>query len=154
LLAVLRYQRPLLPSDPENLIEITGRRNLEAFGKLPPFPYKHIFLANSLDDGRSWQKFRQLTTVFGQCYGFPAVLSDGTVVIVHDERYPRDLSSARVMVSRDEGETWEDEAYYLSRTQGMQSVVLENDVILTILQTGKDHQYLQAIRWKLEAPGN
>ena len=49
------------------------------------------------------------------------------------------------MISRDEGKTWEDEAYYLSRTQGMQSVVLENDVVLTIVQSDGR---LEAIRWK------
>ena len=136
LLAVLRYQRPLLPGDPPDLLERTGGRN---------FPYKHIFLANSDDGGRSWKNVRQLTTVYGQCYGYPAALSDGTVVVVHDCRYGPYPPSARAMVSTDEGATWEDEAYYVSRTQGMQSVVLEDDVIVTIVETGGR---LVAIRWK------
>ena len=138
LLAVLRHRRYLLPGDPPNLMEKTG-------AKSAPFPYKHIFLANSDDGGRSWKNFRQLTTVFGQCYGYPAALSDGTVVVVHDCRYGPYPPSARVMISNDEGATWEDEAYYLSRTKGMQSVVLEDDTVLTIVETGGR---LVAIRWK------
>jgi len=136
LLAVIRYQRPLLPTDPPDLMEKTGGTG---------FPYKHIFLADSLDEGRNWKNFRQLTTVFGQCYGYPAALSDGTVVVIHDCRYGPYPSSARAMISYDEGKTWEDEAYYVARTQGMQSVVLPDDVILTTVETGG---HLTAIRWK------
>ena len=77
----------------------------------------------------------KLTTVNGR----------STVVVVHDCRYGPYPESARVMISNDEGATWEDEAYYLSRTKGMQSVVLEDDIVLTIVETGGR---LVAIRWK------
>jgi hypothetical protein len=164
LLAVVRYQRPLLPSDPPGLMEKTTRHYKAVFGKLPNRAYKHVFLVDSEDGGRSWQNFRQLTTVFGPCYGFPAAQSDGTVVVVHDHRYPRDLSAGRAMVSRDEGQTWEDEAYYLYYGAGgagySQSLVLEDDLIVTVAGTcddlearkqwdaaiGKSHTW--AIRWK------
>ena len=165
LLATVRYQRPSLPDDPPDLIEKTGQWHKEAFGKLPAFPYKHVFLADSEDEGRSWQNLRQFTTAFGQCYGFPAGLSDGTAVVVYENRYPREISTGRAMVSPDEGKTWNDEVYYAYYGLGIagfnQTVVLEDDVMLTVAGTcdelesrrswnaaiGKCNTW--AIRWKL-----
>ena len=164
LLAAIRHQRPTLPSDPPDLIENTAQAYRETFGKYPTFPYKHVFLADSEDEGRSWKNFRQLTTVFGQCYGYPVALGDGTAVVIHDHRYPRDLSTGRALISRDEGDTWEDEAYYMYYGLGVsgynQSVSLEDDTILTVAgicndlesrsrwdgATGKSQ--LWSIRWK------
>ena len=80
LLAVIRYQRPMLPGDPPDLEKRTGSTSAG-------WPYKHVFLADSYDQGVSWKNFRQLTTVFGQTRGYPAALSDGTVVVIHDTRY-------------------------------------------------------------------
>ncbi len=154
LLAVARYQRPLLPGDPPDLIKKTGGR---------VYPYKHIFLLDSNDKGRSWKNFRQLTTAFGQSYGFPAALSDGTVAVVRHNGYNPNRSGL-AMISYDEGQTWQDEAYYMyfgSATAGYaNSVVLKDGVILTIAGTtdfgpgrsswdaciGKSD--LTAIRWK------
>lgn len=158
LMAAVRYQRPSLPTDPPDLQKETGSGNSA---------YKHIFLADSPDVGVTWTNFRQLTTVFGQCHGFPTALSDGTVVVIHDSRYPRDLDAGRAMVSRDEGETWEDEVYYMYYGLGIsgysQSVVLEDDLILTIAGTTDNleahhswhaavgHSTLTAIRWRVVA---
>jgi len=111
LLAVNRYQRPRRPEDSPQLYERMG-----APPGLPPGngPYKHVFLSHSDDKGATWTPLRQLTTVFGQCYGFGVGLADGSAVVVHDHRYPRDMAGGRAMVSRDEGETWEDAVYYLN----------------------------------------
>jgi len=109
LLAAIRYQRPKLPDDTTELYERTGAA---AFGS--SFPYKHVFVAHSDDTGATWTPPRQLTTVFGQCFGSAVGLADGSAVAVHDHRYPRNMASARAMVSRDAGETWEDEVYYLN----------------------------------------
>ena len=160
LVAVIRYQRPMLPDDPPDVLEQTGAR---AFGSA--FPYKHLFLADSEDDGRTWKRVRQLTSVFGQCYGFPAALGDGTVVVVHEDRYPRGLPG-RAMISRDEGITWEDEVYFVYYDSALsgysESVVLEGDRILTIAGTtdamaaretwdgATGHTVLTAIRWTPE----
>jgi hypothetical protein len=165
LLAAIRFQRPSLPDDPPDLIEKTGRWNKEASGKLPSFPYKHVFLADSEDRGRSWQNVRQLTTAFGQCHGFPAALSDGTAIVIYDHRYPRELSTGRAMVSPDEGKTWKDEVYYAYYGLGVsgynQSLVLEDDLILTVAGTSDELKAAEvwdgatgksdiwAIRWKL-----
>jgi hypothetical protein len=99
LLAAVRYQRPLRPGDPPDLKEKTGAGPGN-------WPYKHLFLLDSDDKGRSWTNFRQLTTAFGQAYGSPVALSDGTVVMA------RNNPSGLAMISRDEGKTWQDEVYY------------------------------------------
>jgi hypothetical protein len=91
-------------------------------------------------------------------------LSDGTAVVVHENRYPRDLCTGRAMVSPDEGETWNNELYYVYYGLGVsgynQSLVLEDDVILTVAGTSDNLEAKSwqdwvgtcdtwAIRWKL-----
>ena len=156
LLAVIRYQRPLLPTDPPDLVQRMGGREV--------WPYKHIFLADSPDGGETWTDFRQLTTVFGQCFGFPAALDGGTIVLAHDTRYGPGAPSGRAMVSHDGGRVWEDEVYYLYYGGAISgyshSLVLEDGVILTIAGTSEHgpgktswnaligHSDLTAIRWR------
>ena len=109
LLAAIRYQRPSLSDDPPDLLERTG-----ALAANHTFPYKHVFVAHSDDAGVTWTEPRQLATVLGQCYGYGVGLSGNRAVVITDHRYPRNMSSARAVVSRDNGETWRDEVYYLS----------------------------------------
>ena len=104
LLAAIRYQRPRLKGDPEDLLQAARH---------PAWPYKHVFLSHSRDQGATWEPPRQLCTVYGQCYGAAGVLPDNTVAVVHDHRYPRSLASGRARVSRDGGDTFGDEVYYL-----------------------------------------
>jgi hypothetical protein len=149
-LAVIRYQRPLLPTDPKDLVDKNGGYK--------GWPYKNVFLADSLDGGQTWQDFRPLCTRFGQTRGYPAALSDGTVVVIHDTRYGPGGPGSRAMISRDEGRTWQDEVYYLdySHAPGSYnaSVVLDDDIILTIVASTKpgeghwDPAHMTAIRWK------
>lgn len=165
LLAVVRYQRPSLPDDSPDLLERTGTA-VNPFDSALPYPFKHVMLVDSKDGGRTWTNHRLLTSLFGQCYGFPVGLSDGTAVVVHDHRYPRHPSAGRAMVSHDEGETWEDEVYYMFSGVALgglsQSVVLDDDVILTVggvCENMESHHSwhgpqgntdLTAIRWKPE----
>ena len=166
LLAAVRFQRHLRTdppyNDPDDLVQIMRG------GSSSPIvwnsgPFKHVFLLESDDDGETWKEdsFRQLTTAFGQCYGDPVALSDGTVVMIHDTRYGPGVPSGRAMISRDEGKTWEDEAYYMyygKATSGYsQSVALKDGVILTIAGTTEvgwswdtciGRSDLTAIRWK------
>ena len=157
LLAVIRHQRPLLPDDPP---ELMARVRPESEGA-PDWPYKNVFLVDSHDDGRTWEGFRQLTTVFGQTRGVGAALGDGTVVVVHDTRYGPGSPGSRAMVSRDEGRTWEDEVYYLDRTYFTGSynatLAIEDDLLLTIggwsdaandWEAVLDHTHFTAIRWR------
>lgn len=162
LLSAMRHNRPLLPGELEKL---TG-------GDTRPFTwdegvsnvFKHVLLADSHDDGRTWTNHRLMTTMMGQCNGFPMGLSDGTAVVLHDHRYPRgEPHPLRSMISYDEGEAWEDEIYYLffvERGCGYgASVLLDDDTVLTIggitdPDAGKGslgavgHCSLAAVRWK------
>ena len=162
ILAVVRHQRARLPEDPEGLEDITGATRID-----PTRPYKHIFLADSDDDGHTWKRFRQLTTEFGQCYGFPAGLGDGRVAVMHDTRYGPGPQGGRAMISLDEGASWENETYYVWRGAAAsgysQSVVFDDDTILTVAgssdrrdadrrnwNTWSGHSCVTAIRWRLE----
>jgi len=134
LLASIRYQRPLLATDPPGLLQ---RWDLQMHnGRQSKAPYKHLFVAESSDGGFTWTDHRQLATVFGQCYGYPVALRDGTVVVVHDTRYGPGPTSGRAMISFDQGQTWEDETYYLYHglveASYNQSVVLDDQTILTV----------------------
>ncbi|MDP6438558.1 MAG: sialidase family protein [Candidatus Brocadiia bacterium] len=157
LVAVMRYQRPRLPEDTPELLERTGAAAMGC-----KFPYKHVFLTDSDDGGRTWTEPRQLTTVFGQCRGTGVGLSGERLVVAHDHRYPRAMASARAMVSLDGGRTWEDEVYYLSHGMAAgynETIRMDGDEMLTL--TGScygDVEKSQAvmgrsefaiIRWKL-----
>ena len=145
-LATVRYQRPKLPGDPPE----TDSRG-----------FKNVFLTDSEDGGRTWSPLRQLTSVYGQTFGYPVAQSDGTVAVIHDTRYGPGSPGSRALVSRDGGTTWEDEVYCLDYTvftgSYTASISLEDGTILTIAgssQAGndwaavKDNTDLYAIRWK------
>ena len=97
-----------------------------------------------------WTDFRQLTTTFGQCYGVPAALPDGTVVVVHSTPYGPGSRGSRAMISRDEGRTWQDETYYLTFSEPSgynHSLALTDGTILTVAARN-DTEPLTAIRWR------
>lgn len=155
LLAAVRRQRPRLPEDPPELYKRTGASE-------GGHVFKHLFLVDSEDGGITWTNLRQLTTVFGQCHGAAVGLSGKRVVVAHDHRYPREMGSGRAMISYDEGQTWADEAYYLSHGTGAsfpRHITLDGEEILTFMGTysgevGKGWDYLTGrshfmiIRWK------
>ena len=144
--------------------------------------WKHVWLVESNDDGLTWINGRQLTTVHGQCHGQPTALLDGTVLVIYDHRYGPNGKKAldlpmnkpitypgvpggRAMVSLDEGNTWQDESYYLyygdADSGYNQSALLDDGTILTIVGTsdypdaakkwdgGIGKSDLTAIRWNL-----
>ena len=123
LLAVIRYHGPVVPP-------------WRAYPQDGYLWYKSMFLADSHDGGVTWQNLRPLTNVYGQCHGYAVGLDDGTVVVTHDHRYPPGTPAGKAMISRDEGQTWQDEAYYLfigqTNTGYSQSVVLDDGLILTV----------------------
>ena len=160
LLVSIRYQRPLLPEDPPDILQKTGSAKYGA-----PFPYKHVFVADSMDGGESWSPVRQVCTDHGQCYGDAVGLTKGRVVMVYDHRYPRNASSARAIISDDEAHSWRDEVYYLSHGDVAgyaMTVTLDGEEMLTITGSfyanggpagwgdllGRTRQ--QVIRWRLE----
>ena len=99
LLASLRYQRPPRPDDPKDIHQhARGRSSVDNSRN----PFKHVFRLDSRDQGRTWTNFRQLAVGHGQPHGFPAALSDGTVVVVRTNGYHPNRSGL-AMVSHDEG---------------------------------------------------
>ena len=75
---------------------------------------KRVFLADSEDDGRTWVNFRPVRRTpdgesdlaLGECHGELSQLSDGTLVLTHDHRYPYEQQQVLARVSHDEGDTW------------------------------------------------
>ena len=150
ILAAIRYQRPKLPEDPPDVCQRTGSPG--------PFPYKHVFLAESDDGGLTWDHFRQLTSVWGQSDGWVTPLNDNRVVVCHDHRYPREMGSGRAMVSYDGGTTFEDEVYYLCHgavAGHMRCVSLDGEEILSMggaaseVWAAKGDTRYVIVRWKL-----
>ncbi|MBP86337.1 MAG: hypothetical protein CMJ64_06440 [Planctomycetaceae bacterium] len=159
LFATMRMGVMVHPSDPPLLLKYTQKVASAPFNGRNRI--KNLFVMDSEDNGRTWNTPRLLTTVFGQTFGYPAVQSDGTVVVIHDTRYGPGPPGSRAMISRDEGKTWLDEVYYLDSTKFTgsytASVMLEDDTILTIAgssQSGNTWEMvssktdLYAIRWK------
>ena len=159
LFATMRLGMVVHPSDPLLLLKYTQKVDAAPFNGRHRI--KNLFVMDSDDNGKTWNTPRLLTTVFGQTFGYPAAQSDGTVVVIHDTRYGPGSPGSRAMISRDEGQTWLDEVYYLDSTtfsgSYTASVVLEDDTILTIAgssQAGNTWEVvrnktdLYAIRWK------
>ncbi len=165
LLAAIRYQRvyqaPAPENEPLSLIEDHARREIQK-----ATVGKRVFLSDSADGGRSWQNFRPvwrqkdgpMDLEFGQAHGHLVQLSDGTVVLVVEDRYPYPEGDVRARISRDGGQTWRPEVYHLSPGHGYgASVVLEDDTIVTAVgNTPLDERgrpaggyTAQVVRWRL-----
>ena len=152
LLAAIRRQRWFLyPDDPPDLWKQTG-------GK-PGFVYKHLFLADSYDGGRTWTNLRQWTKVFGECPGELIRLNDGRILLIYSRRYPYEQGDLRARVSLDDGATWSEKIYIISTGSGYSgSVVLGDNTIVTVAGntplepvTGQEAVpwRMQAVRWLL-----
>ena len=164
LLAAIRYQRYAEAPAPTNEPEDIAAADQQRQGSVG----KRVFLADSSDGGRTWEDFRPvrregsglMDIVFGEAHGHMVELSDGTVVLAHERRYPYEVGDVRARVSRDQGQTWAPEAYRLSPGHGYAaSVVLPDDTIVTALgntplnKEGRSVDgkwYAQVVRWRLE----
>ena len=150
LLAAIRYQRPQEAPAPANEPDYLRDADRETSRPNPPgfrpgkgnqsTVGKRVLLADSNDHGRTWTDFRPLwrkeggpmDIAFGEAHGHLCQLSDGTVVLVHERRYPYERGDIRARISRDEGRTWLPEVYRLSAGHGYgASVVLADDTIVT-----------------------
>lgn len=77
-------------------------------------------------------------------------LKDGTVVVVHNTPYGPGDRGSRATINCDEGQTWDDEVYYLTYSKESvynQNVTLDDGTILTIAARNDTEPYT-AIRWK------
>ena len=162
LLAAIRYQRyAQAPAPPNETNELsTADQKQGSVGK-------RVFLADSSDGGYTWANFRpvkrdasgEMDIAFGEAHGHLVQLSDGTVVLAHERRYPYEVGDVRACVSRDQGQTWAPEAYRLSPGHGYAaSVGLPDDTIVTALgntplnEKGRSVDgkwYAQVVRWRL-----
>ena len=164
LLAAIRYQRyaeaPAPANEPAEVVAADQQRQ----GSVG----KRVFLADSSDGGRTWTNFRPvkregtgtMDIVFGEAHGHLVQLSDDTVVLAHERRYPYEVGDVRARVSRDQGQTWAPEAYRLSPGHGYAaSVVLPDDTIVTALgntplnkggRSVDGKWYAQVVRWRLD----
>ena len=75
---------------------------------------KNILLADSDDGGVTWTNVRAGSTGLGEMNGSAVELPDGRIVIMHVHRVPWLHGGERARVSRDGGNTWDQETYYLS----------------------------------------
>ena len=127
---------------------------------------KTVFFADSPDNGLTWEDFRPLRLStnglqelrHGQCHGEISELSDGTLIVTYDHRYPYHQQQVLARISKDNGQTWSAEIYNLTQAGGSilgssqrgygggyaSSVVLEDDTIVTITGTGN------CLRWRVE----
>lgn len=177
LLAAIRYQRNAKAPAPANELDYLETADRETDIPNPPgIPPgrgnhstvgKRILLADSTDQGKTWSGLRPLwrneggpmDIAFGEAHGHLCQLSDGTVILVHERRYPYEHGDIRARVSRDEGQTWLPETYKLSPGHGYgASVVLADDTIVTAVgnsaldKRGRNPSgkwTAQVVRWRL-----
>jgi len=162
-LAVTRYQRKKLPSDPEELatayyFDAEHRQSKPdcqecAIGATTVgghSVYKQSAIGVTEDGGRTWTR-AHLATGWLQQTACLVRLSDGTVVIPFSHKDAG--QGQRFMVSYDDGATWSRTVYELHKG-GMyaSSVVLSDDTIVTVHATGRNmggRGTLDVLRWKV-----
>ena len=162
LLAAFRYSGYPQPWHKDKIKEWGGNSEADGIGRL----FKHVFLGDSSDGGRTWENLRPLfdaegsaLLVTGECHGQLAELPNGHLVLVHDRRYPYDKGETIGRVSEDGGRTWSRKVYHLSDGCGYPaSVALKDGTIITVVgDTRLDAQSrplepwsVQVVRWRLE----
>jgi len=161
LMAAIRYQ-PSFWSAEMMEEQLHARPSLHEDGFQPS---KRVYLADSEDAGHTWTRFRPVSRTLngptdlalGQAHGELSQLSDGTLILTTDHRYPRHEAQVLARISHDEGRTWSAEVYHLTRAGGSvvgssikgygtgyaSSVVLEDDTIVTMTGAGT------CLRWRV-----
>ena len=168
LVGAFRYQRPPHPDEtPDEIRALGGDPDWShpTSGKRANSAFKHVFIGESDDNGRTWKNLRALRDregrallEFGETHGQLVEARDGRVVLVHDRRYPYEQAHTRARVSLDEGRTWEPEIYHVSQGMGYPAgVALPDGTLVTLTgSTRLDKSFrpiggwqVQAVRWKL-----
>jgi len=160
LLAAFRYSGFPQPWHRNRVEEWGGKPEGDGAGRL----FKHVFLGDSHDRGRTWENLRPLfdaqgrgLLVFGECHGQLVTLPDERVVLVHDRRYPYDRGETIGRVSEDGGMTWSRDVYHLSAGSGYPaSVALEDGTLITVVGNTRfdarsrpiEPWSVQVIRWR------
>ena len=124
------------------------------------FVFKHVFVADSFDDGLTWNNLRPAKTKegvplveYGQCHGQLTQINDGRIVLVHDNRYPYEQAETIARVSQDDGNTWMEEAFHITEGHGYPaSTSLSDNTLITVTGTTIfDPQARLIGNWKVEA---
>lgn len=161
LIAAIRYQPAFWSAELLDR-QLRDRPSLHEQGL---HPSKRVYLADSDDDGLTWINFRPVSRTpqgptdlaLGQAHGELSQLSDGTLILTTDHRYPREEAQVLARISHDEGRTWSAKVYHLTRpgftvlgssikgygTGYASSVVLEDDTIVTMTGAGT------CLRWRV-----
>ena len=161
LIAAIRYQPAFWSAEMLDR-QLRARPSLYEDGFQPS---KRVYLADSEDAGHIWTHFRPVSQTLngptdlalGQAHGELSQLSDGTLILTTDHRYPREEAQVLARISHDEGRTWSAEVYHLTRAGGSvlgssikgygtgyaSSVVLEDDTIVTMTGAGT------CLRWRV-----
>jgi len=126
---------------------------------------KNVLLADSDDGGQTWTNVRAGSDLLGEMHGSAVELPDGRIALMHVHRVPWLHGGERARVSRDGGNTWDEETYYLSTVltypEYSTNCVLPPDLadgepgmILTVLgdrpkalKVGRPG-LMQAVRWR------
>jgi hypothetical protein len=77
---------------------------------------KNLVLLDSDDGGINWKNSREVTQRLGTMHGMTVELPDGRIALIHCERAPPTFGGERARISRDGGNTWQPERYYLHTT--------------------------------------
>jgi hypothetical protein len=161
-LAAFRYSGFQQPWHRDKVEEWGGDPEGDGIGRL----FKHVFLGESDDGGRTWRDLRPVLDsngtpllMLGECHGQLVQVPDGRVVLVNDRRYPYEEGDVRARVSDDEGRTWSPEVYQVSSGAGYPaSVALEDGTIVTVTGNSQLDRHgvegdlagsAQAVRWRL-----
>ena len=122
LIAAIRYQPAFWSAEMLDR-QLRARPSLYEDGFQPS---KRVYLADSEDAGHTWTHFRPVSRTpngptdlaLGQAHGELSQLSDGTLILTTDHRYPREEAQVLARISHDEGRTWSAEVYHLTRAGG------------------------------------
>ena len=119
LLAAVRNNPSLSAADWRRAFanEMPWRLWMRAFGFANVTSYtKRIMLADSDDHGLTWNNVRPGTFLLDEMHGQALPLPDDRVVLLYTHRGPWPRGGERAKVSRDQGQTWAQELYYLNAT--------------------------------------
>ena len=140
-------------------------RSKARFGDILSSVQKNVLLVDSDDGGVTWTNVRAGSRCLGEMHGSAVELPDGRIVLMHVHRVPWLNGGERARVSRDGGNTWDKETYYLSTVltypEYSTNCVLPPELadgkpgmILSVLgdrprSVGVDREgMMQAVRWR------
>jgi len=109
--------------------------------------HKNVLLADSDDGGITWKNVRPGTTDLDTMHGSAVELPDGRVVLIYVHRWPQSYGGEWAKTSRDGGNTWDEEDYYLS-TPALGAGYSVNCLLPPKLADGKEGMILTVLGYR------